>query len=153
MKQLLDLLIKNNLTIGSVESMTGGLFASNLASIPGASKAYKGSIVSYSVKVKEELLGIEHNLIQEYGVVSEEVALEMAKRGQKLLDVDVCVSVTGNAGPTAEPGEEGVGIVYISVANEDKIMVKRLHLDGDRNEIRQKTVLSMKELVIDSLKK
>lgn len=153
MEELLKILVEKNLTIGSVESMTGGMFASALASVPGASKAYKGSIVSYSVKVKENLLGIDPKIIKEKDVVSKEVAYEMAKRGKKLLDVDICVSITGNAGPTSEPGKAGVGETYIGVAYLDEVKVIKKIFTGDRNEIRQKAVLSMKEQILELIKK
>lgn len=149
MEQLLSLLNEKGLTLGSIESMTGGLFASTVTSIPGASKSYKGSIVSYSSKVKEQLLGIDANLIKEKDVVSKEVAYEMAKSGKKLLDVDVCISITGNAGPTSEPGKEGVGVTYIGVAYKSDVKVFRELFAGERNQIRQKAILSMKEHIIE----
>ena len=145
MKELLDLLAENSLTLGSCESMTGGLFAAQVTSVSGASKVFKGSIVSYSPLVKEGVLGISPNLISKYDVVSKEVAEEMAVRAKRLLDVDVCVSVTGNAGPTAEPGKEGVGVFYVGVAYLDKVAVIRKQVDGNREEIRLKAVLAMQE--------
>ena len=145
MKELLDLLARNNLTLGSCESMTGGLFAAKLTSVSGASKVFKGSIVSYSPLVKESVLGISPNLISQFDVVSKEVAEEMALNAKKLLDVDVCVSVTGNAGPTCEPGKAGVGVFYIGVAYLDKVNVFKHQVDGDREAIRNEAVLAMQE--------
>lgn len=145
MKELLDLLVENNLTLGSCESMTGGLFAARATSVSGASKVFKGSIVSYSPLVKESVLGISPNLIEKYGVVSKEVASEMALKAQRLLDVDICVSVTGNAGPTSEPGKEGVGVFYIGIAYLDGVVVFRKHIRGDRDTVRNCAVLAMQE--------
>ena len=145
MKELLDLLAENNLTLGSCESMTGGLFAAKVTSVSGASKVFKGSIVSYSPLVKEGVLGISPNLISKYGVVSKEVAEEMARKAKEILDVDVCVSITGNAGPTCEPGKEGVGVFYIGIAYLDGVVVYRKHIHGDRDTIRNCSVLAMQE--------
>ena len=147
MEELLKLLLEKNLTLGSVESMTGGLFASNFTSVPGASKVYKGSIVTYATEEKVNLLGIDPELISDYSVVSEEVALEMAKRGQKLLNVDICVSVTGNAGPTVEPGDKPVGRCYIAATFAGSALTREFNLKGDRNLIRNEAMLQMVNLI------
>lgn len=151
MVELVSKLKEKNLTIGSVESMTGGLFASTITSVPGASKVFKGSIVSYSPLVKENVVSVPHALISKYGVVSKPVADAMATNGRKLLNVDICVSVTGNAGPTSEPGEEGVGSVYIGIATKEKTEVYKLSLSGSREEIREKTILALQEYVLKLL--
>lgn len=148
MEKLLSILKDKNLTIGSVESMTGGLFASEFTNVPGASKAFKGSIISYAVEIKEKLLGIDEEIINKYSVVSKEVAYEMAKRGKKLLNVDVCVSITGNAGPTCEPGGEPVGACYIGVVYKDEVKVIKCLLNGNRQKIRNSAVLAMQENVL-----
>ena len=152
MIELVQLLIEKNLTIGSVESMTGGLFASSITSVPGASKVYKGSVVSYSPLIKENVIGVKEETIEKYGVVSKEVAYEMAKEGREVLDVDLCVSVTGNAGPTSEPGQAGVGEVYIGIASKKNIVVVKKNFSGDREQIREQTLLSMKEEILKLIK-
>ena len=101
MNELAELLIKNNISIGTVESFTVGNFATMLGNIPGISKVYKGSLVTYQSETKERLLGIEHPLIEKYGVVSKEIATLMCVNGKSILDVDLCISFTGNAGPDA----------------------------------------------------
>ena len=111
--KVVELLKNSNLTIGSIESLTGGLFASNLTSIPGVSKVFKGSVVSYATEVKEMVVNVSKDVVTNYGVVSKECALEMALNGKKLLGVDVCVSFTGNAGPSAMENKE-VGI-YVHI--------------------------------------
>ncbi len=152
MKEILELLKEKNLTLGSVESMTGGLFASKITSVPGASEVFKGSVVTYQVEEKINLLGIRKQLIKEYGVVSSEVAAAMAQQGQKLLNVDVCVSVTGNAGPTCEPGDKPVGCVYIALIYGINTYIDRLDLIGDRDSIRNQTIDKLKELILKHLK-
>ena len=91
---------------------------------------------------------LKKETIDTFGVVSKEVAYEMADKGRKLLDVDICVSVTGNAGPTAEPGEEGVGSVYFGIATKEKVVVTKKVFSGSREEIRQKTLLALQEGVL-----
>src|SRR5574344_1623344 len=108
-KTLLERFAEKGWSLGSVESLTGGLFSASICSIPGASRVYKGSIISYANEVKENLAHVKSETIEKYGVVSKEVAEEMALGGLEALNVSVCVSFTGNAGPTAEPGEAPVG--------------------------------------------
>ena len=107
------------LTLGSVESFTGGLFAREITSVPGASKFYKGGLVTYATEEKVALLGIPQKDVDQYGVVSKEIALQMAELGRKKLNVDYCVSFTGNAGPSAMEGKP-VGEIYIGVSNREK---------------------------------
>lgn len=147
MESLLQELESKELTLGSVESMTGGLFASQIAGIPGASKVFKGSIVTYSSEIKEKVVNVNPFTITMFGVVSEQVAKEMAEKGRKLLGVDVCVSVTGNAGPTTEPGGKPVGCFYVAVATKNETYVEMFQKFGTRNEIRNNAVLAMRDLV------
>lgn len=152
MKKLFESLLEKGYTLGSVESMTAGLFASTFVETPGSSKVFKGGLVTYWAEEKVQLLQIEQNLIDYFGVVSKEVAGEMASKGQKVLGVDVCVSVTGNAGPTAEPGGMPVGRVYIGVAIKDKKYVFEHDFRGTRNKIRHQAVLAMQEELLKLIK-
>lgn len=145
MELLLKKLKENNLTLGSIESMTGGLFAAKFTDVPGASKVFKGSVVTYATEIKSSVVGVDSKLIEKYGVVSAEVAYEMAKKGRELLNVDVCVSVTGNAGPTCEPGGKDVGVFYIGLATKNGVFVKECKENGKRNEIRNKAILAMRD--------
>jgi PncC family amidohydrolase len=145
-KAYLEKAVTAGLSLGSVESLTGGLFASTICSIPGASRVFKGAVVSYANEIKEHLVGVSPDTIAKYGVVSAPVAREMALGGIKALDVDVAVSFTGNAGPTAEPGEAPVGRVYLGLAFRKKDggvpEAKTFEKDfkGDRNTIREACV-------------
>lgn len=145
MEKLLNRLVACNATLGSVESMTGGLFAAEFTKIPGASKVFKGSIVTYTSEVKRDLVGIKTETIQKYGVVSEQVAYEMAKEGRKRLGVDICVAVTGNAGPTCEPGGKPAGCFYVAVATSNGVEIEVYKKHGKRNDIRNKAVLAMRD--------
>lgn len=126
-------------TLGSVESFTGGLFAREITKVSGASHFFKGALVTYASEEKNRILGISYDVIDEYGVVSKEVAAQMASNGQKLLNVDYCVSFTGNAGPTAMEGKP-VGLIYIGIAIYDKVEVYEFVLSGDRDTIQNEGV-------------
>ena len=126
-------------TLGSVESFTGGLFAKEVTAVSGASHFFKGALVTYASEEKNRILGISYQDIDQYGVVSKEVAAQMAANGQKLLNVDYCVSFTGNAGPDAMEGKP-VGLVFIGVAIYDKVEVYEFNLEGSREEIQTKGV-------------
>lgn len=147
MKKLLQHLAEKGLTLGSVESMTGGMFASAFTSVGGSSKVFKGSIVSYAVEVKNKVVGVSSETVEKYGVVSEEVAKEMAAKGLEVLNVDVCVSITGNAGPTTEPGGKPVGCFYVGVATKNEVFVECFQKSGSRNKVRNKAVLAMRDMV------
>lgn len=139
-------------TLGSVESFTGGKFASEITSVSGASHFYKGTLVTYATEEKNRLLGIPYKDIDEYGVVSKEVAAQMASNGKKLLNVDYCVSFTGNAGPEAMEGKP-VGEVHIGIAFLDSVQVHSLNLGGSRNEIQDKAINIAFDLLEDAILK
>lgn len=152
MKRLANTLLDLNKTISSCESFTGGLFASSLSSIPGISSVFKGSIVSYSDEVKINIVGIDQELILKYGAISEEVAVEMARNTQSLLNTDICISFTGNAGPIPMEGKE-VGLCYIAVVMFDEVFVYCLEFNGSRNRIRSLAVNYGCKLILDILRR
>jgi PncC family amidohydrolase len=139
-------------TLGSVESLTGGLFASEITSVPGASHFFKGSFVTYATEEKVRLLGIPYEDVDKYGVVSQEIAMEMAGHGQKLLRTDYCISFTGNAGPDAMEGKK-VGTVFIAVCAYTQCVVCSFQFSGSRDEIRRQCLEKGYELLIDQLLK
>lgn len=135
-------------TLGSVESFTGGAFADAVTSVPGASHFFKGALVTYATEEKNRILGITWENIDKYGVVSQEIAGEMAGHAKCLLNVDYCVSFTGNAGPSAMEGKK-VGEIYIGIAFADTVQVFAYQLDGSREEIKNKAI----EIAFDMLEK
>jgi PncC family amidohydrolase len=147
-KSLLILLQKKKLRLGSVESLTGGLFASTICSVPGASKVFYGSIVAYDNSVKTALAGVKKSTLDKYGAVSEQVAREMAEGGRQTLKVDLAVAFTGNAGPTAEAGCAPVGQVYMAIATEQGSQTFASFLSGSRNEIRERCVAIMVDKLV-----
>ena len=146
MKKLLEAYKQKGLTLGSVESMTGGLFAAKFTEIPGSSAVFKGSIVTYSSEEKINIVGVKKGTIEKFGVVSEQVAIEMAELGRKLLNVDVCLSITGNAGPTTEPGGKPVGCYYVGVSSKKGTFAKEYLKPQKRNKVRNGAVLAMRDL-------
>lgn len=154
-KKLIELLNKKKLTIGSVESLTAGLFIATLAEVPGASKVVRGGLVTYQTNMKTDVLGIKKEVIKKYGVVSKQVATLMAKNGQKHLKSDIVVSFTGNAGPTAEPGGAEVGRVHIAILCKPNVtLIKNFTkvYKGPRNRIRKAVVDDAIRLIFDFLK-
>lgn len=126
-------------TIASVESLTGGGFGYQITKTPGASKFYKGTLVTYANEIKEKL-GVDTS----QGVVNAEVAQQMALKGKEFFNVDYCISFTGNAGPSVLDNKE-VGLVYIAI-NEQ---VYELLFKGDRQQIREQAI----NFAIDKIKK
>ena len=143
---------ENNLTFGTVESMTGGLFAATLTSYPGVSSFYKGSLITYAAEEKIRFANVKKETIDKYSVVSPEVALEMAQGGKASLNVDVCLSITGNAGPSVDKGNKEVGEIYIGLAYDNKAIFKKINLKGDRNDIRSMSIKEMIEFVLQNVK-
>lgn len=126
-----------SLTIGTVESATGGRMADLLTNVPGSSEYFKGSVVAYADEVKTALLGVRTDTIRQYGAVSEQTAVEMAEAGRRLLSVDVCVSDTGIAGPSGATHNRPVGVFYIGLAAADVSFTTRQVFSGDRERNKQ----------------
>ena len=133
---------KENLSIGTVESLTSGLLAQHITSISGASDYFMGSLLTYSNDLKNRLCGVSVDAILNHGAVSEQVALEMAEKGRLKLGVDVCISTTGIAGPTGGTSEKPVGLVWIGLAFSGKSMARKFQFGDNRERNVQMTVLS-----------
>ncbi|MCD8204023.1 MAG: CinA family protein [Coprobacillus sp.] len=138
-KELQIKMSEKGLTLGSIESFTGGSFAATITSVPGASRFYKGALVTYATSEKINLLGLSEEKVNTYGVVSKEIAYDMALFGERKLDVDYCVSFTGNAGPDAMEGKP-VGEVYIGIAYHGEVSVYPYNLKGSREEIQKEAI-------------
>lgn len=151
MEDLVQLLKEKQLTISSCESLTAGLFSATMASVPSTSSVLCGGVSTYMTRTKSEVVGVEESIIEEFGVISEQCASSMADHIRKLMKSDIGVSCTGNAGPSVMEGKE-LGCVYIGVSFEDYLVTRELKLDGDRNEIRKKTVDSMCDFVAEVIR-
>lgn len=120
-------MIEKKLTLSTAESCTGGLLASAITEVSGASNMFECGIVSYSEKIKENLLGVPPEIIEKYGVVSAETAESMAKNSKRLSLSDIAVGITGLAGPGGD-GTLPEGTIYISIVYKDGIYTKNLAL-------------------------
>ncbi|MFC4354486.1 competence/damage-inducible protein A [Chryseomicrobium palamuruense] len=127
------------LTISAAESMTAGLFQAELAAIPGMAEVLVGGMVTYNEKVKVENLGVSQQTIDQYSVVSKQVAEEMATQSKNIFGSDIGVGITGAAGPDAHGGQPA-GTVWIGIAFEDQVTSYELHLSGMRNTNRIRAV-------------
>lgn len=138
------MLIEKNISVSCAESCTGGLFAGALTDIPGISSIFDRGIVTYSNRAKIEELGVKAETLDKFGAVSEETACEMAAGLQKKTGSDLCISVTGIAGPGGGTEEKPVGLVYIGIAYEGKVTaVKSQYRDVSRRWNRDYAVLNM----------
>lgn len=137
-KDVVKKLIKQKLTIATAESITGGLVVKMITDVPGSSEILKESFVTYAIEAKINILGVDKKIIDKYGVVSKEVVEDMAKKLKELTKRDICISTTGNAGPTV-CDYKPVGRVYVGIYFKDDLKVYELNLSGEREEIRQQT--------------
>ena len=135
-RQVVAALKERGMTLALAESCTGGLAAKRLTDVPGASAVFLGGVVSYTNGVKEWALGVPHDMLEEYGAVSEPVARAMAEGVRRLTGADCGVSVTGVAGPDRDDRGHEVGTVYIALSEGNGTDVRLLHLSGGRSAIR-----------------
>ena len=144
---------KLGLTVGCAESLTGGLVAADMVSIPGASAVFRGSIVAYDSMLKNDLLGVDASTLASTGAVTAEVASAMAEGALVRLGVDVAVATTGVAGPDPDPvSGEAPGVVFIAVAGGNLgTLVREMSLEGDRDEIRQRATRAALQALLDGL--
>ena len=135
-RQVIAALKARGLTLAAAESCTGGLTAKRLTDVPGASAVFLGGVVSYTNGVKERALGVPHDMLEEYGAVSEPVARAMAEGVRRLTCADLALSVTGVAGPDKDDRGHDVGTVYIALSAKNETTVQLLRLSGGRSAIR-----------------
>jgi len=139
---VVNLLEKNELTISTAESCTGGLLAGRLINVPGVSDVYKEGFITYTNKAKRKTLGVNKSTLKKYGAVSEQTAKEMAVGAALAADTDISISVTGIAGPDGGTNEKPVGLVYVGVCIKDIVHVEKFRFSGDRANVREQTVIS-----------
>lgn len=137
--KVIELLKDQGQTISAAESLTAGLFQSELASVPGASAVLSGGVITYNEEMKVHQLGLSAEMLAEYGVVSEQTALAMAEAVREKFKTTISVSLTGAAGPDAH-GDQPAGTVWIGIATEQQSSSYRLQLSGMRNTNRLRAV-------------
>ncbi len=141
------LLSKYELTVTTAESCTGGMIASKIVNVPGASDVFNEGFITYSNKAKRKLLDVSKNTLKKYGAVSEQTVKEMALGGVFAADSDACIAVTGIAGPDGGTDEKPVGLVYIGCCIKDEVTVKECHFHGTRLEIREQSANTALDLL------
>ena len=141
MKNLIKLLTKKKLTISFAESCTGGMLATEITSLSGASKVFGLGLVTYSNQAKINILKINKNIIQKYGAVSPECCEAMVKNLEKISKAQINVSITGIAGPNGGTKKKPVGLVYIGVKKNNKLLItKNLFKPQNRKAIQKATI-------------
>lgn len=133
-REIGDLLRRKGLTLGAVESATGGLISHMITDVPGSSDYYKGSVIAYSNEVKVRVVGVREETVNQYGSVSSQVAEEMAAGGRKVLGADICLADTGIAGPAGETPGKPVGLFYIGLAHQSGTYSREHSFQGNREQ-------------------
>jgi len=146
----IGLLSQRGLTVGTAESLTGGLIAATLTTVPGASAVFRGGIVAYAADVKAAVLGVPAALLSRVGTVHPDVAAAMAAGAIERLRVTIAVAVTGVAGPDPVDGLP-VGTVHVALVSPEGLRHCPLRLSGDRSRIRQATVTNALSLLVGVL--
>ena len=149
-------LLEENLTITTAESCTGGLIAATIVNVSGASGCFNEGYITYANEAKVRLLGVSEESIRSFGVVSDKVVVEMAEGALNRADADIAIAVSGIAGPLGGSPEKPVGTVYIGICLKDKVdksLTKtsyKFHFEGDRSEIRDKTVKEALKIIMSA---
>ena len=147
------LLRQQQKTISTAESCTGGKIAEALTSVSGASKYFKGSVVSYATETKINVLGISEALIKQHSVVSAEVAKQMAISVKKIMKTDYAIATTGNAGPAKGESIAEIGTVFIALATPNEVIVEEFNFGQPREKVIDRTVIKSLEMMREEILK
>ena len=139
-RQVVDTAREHHVSLATAESLTGGLIGAAITAIPGSSDVFIGGITSYANEAKCNVLEVQPRIIDDFGAVSEQCALQMAEGARTRLDSDVALSVTGIAGPGGAVPGKPVGTVWMGVSTAERTYAKHFAFDGDRESIRRQTV-------------
>ena len=132
-REISELLWESEKTVATAESCTGGRIAEAIISVPGASKYFKGGVICYVNEVKENLLGVSHELLEEKTAVCEEVAVDMVKGACKALNTDYAIAATGIAGPSGGTKDIPVGTIWLACGTSDKVETFKVEEDHGRD--------------------
>ena len=146
-KVVATLLSNQRKTLATAESVTGGKIAELLTANAGASKYFKGSVIAYSAEAKINALGVPKAVIDDYSVVSSEVAKSMARQIQNLLKSDYAIATTGNAGPTTDNTSANVGVVFIAIATPEGIICEEFNFGQPREKVIERTAVKALEML------
>lgn len=132
-REISEILWETEMTVGTAESCTGGRIAEAIIAVPGASKYFKGGIISYVNEIKESLLGVDPKVLEEKTAVCEEVAIAMVKGACKALNTDYAISATGFAGPSGGTKEIPVGTIWLACGSLDRVVTLKVEEDHGRD--------------------
>ncbi len=147
-----ELLRTQGLTLSVAESCTGGLLGHRLTNVPGSSDYFVGDVVAYSYEAKERVLNVRHSTLYDYGAVSEQTALEMARGARRLFLTDVALSVTGIAGPGGGMPDKPVGLTYIALSARDEEVCRRFVWESDRERNKAHSAQAALEMLVAYLR-
>jgi len=139
-EKILNLLKFNDYNLCSAESCSGGGIAKALTNVPGCSDVFVGGAIAYSNEIKIRLIGVDADIIENFGAVSEETVIEMADNTASIFDADFCVASTGIAGPSGGSMIKPVGTVWLGIATPDNVMTIECHFTGNRESIQEQTI-------------
>ena len=132
-REVSEILWETEKTVGTAESCTGGRIAEAMIAVPGASKYFKGGIISYVNEIKETLLGVDHQVLEEKTAVCEEVAIAMVKGACKALNTNYAISATGFAGPTGGTKDIPVGTIWLAAGSPERVITMKVEEDHGRD--------------------
>ncbi len=138
-------------TLATAESCTGGMIGAALTAVPGASKVYKGGVISYWSEIKQDLLGVDPGDLKTLGPVSAQVAGSMADGARKALKADYGISVTGLAGPDGDGFGKPVGTVFVGLSTRSKTVARQYRFYGDREDIRNQAARAALEFILEEV--
>ena len=132
-REVSEILWETEKTVGTAESCTGGRIAEAIIAVPGASKYFKGGIISYVNEIKERLLNVDSQVLEEKTAVCEEVAMQMVKGACKALNTDYAIAATGVAGPTGGTKDIPVGTIWLACGSLDRVVTLKVEEDHGRD--------------------
>ncbi len=150
--ELIRLLQRQEKTVATAESCSGGLLGKLLTDVPGSSSVYLGGVISYTCPVKERLLGVDPETLERLGAVSKPVARQMAEGVRQVIRADFGLGITGLAGPGTDGSGKPVGLVYTALAGDGWTICEELHLEGGREEIRMAACLHALQMLEQALR-
>ncbi|MDA3923734.1 MAG: CinA family protein [Kiritimatiellae bacterium] len=147
-ENLIQICMAKGLTLAVAESCTGGGFGKAVTAVAGSSAVFKGGVICYSDDIKQGLLGVSDDILNDEGAVSSACAEAMVKNVRKLFKSDLAVAITGIAGPDGASEDKPVGLVYICAATEEALLTKGLLFQGDRESVREQAIAAASEMLI-----
>lgn len=153
-KTIGTILSNKRMTLGVIESATGGLISHRITNVAGSSDYYKGSITAYSNEIKNRIVGVKAETLEIYGSVSARTAEELASGGKRVLEVDICIADTGIAGPGGATPDKPIGLFYIGLSHKNTTFNRKHIFTGDREQNKKEaaeTALQILKEYLESL--